>query len=94
MYDTYIVKRTQIYLSDQQGRYLERRSRTSGRTVSQLIREAIEATYLKPRRADREEMVRIATSTAGAWKGFPETGKQYVEGIRGRRRLAKLHERP
>lgn len=34
---------------------------------------------------------KLAQSSAGAWKGFPETGQQYVERIRGSRRLARLH---
>ena len=39
-------------------------------------------------RADR---VRLARMTAGAWRDFPETGADYVERIRGARRLEKLH---
>lgn len=38
----YIVKRTQIYLDDDQDRRLARRARASGRTKSALIREAID----------------------------------------------------
>lgn len=91
MYDTYIMRRTQIYLSEEEGRYLERRSRSTGRTMSRLIRDAIDATYLRRGTVDRAEMARIARATAGAWKGFPESGRRYVERIRGRRRLAKLH---
>jgi len=33
MYTRYIVRRTQIYLTDDQGRLLEHRSRATGRTV-------------------------------------------------------------
>ena len=91
MYVLYIMRRTQIYLSEEQGRYLVRRSKTSGSTVSQLIRNAIDSTYLQRRPRDRAEMVEVARSTAGAWKSFPESGKRYVERIRGSRRLARLH---
>lgn len=37
----YIMKRTQIYLDDDQDARLERRARASGQTKSALIREAI-----------------------------------------------------
>lgn len=91
MYVIYTMRRTQIYLSEEQGRYLERRSKATGSTVSQLIRSAIDSTYLQRGPMDRAEMVKVARSTAGAWKNFPETGKRYVERIRGSRRLARLH---
>lgn len=91
MYDPYIMRRTQIYLSEEQGRYLERRSKATGSTISQLVRSAIDATYLGKRSLDNAERARIARSTAGAWKDFPETGEEYVERIRGAGRLARLH---
>ena len=46
---TYIVQRTQIYLSDLDAKALDRMARRTGRTRSQLIREAIEATILEVR---------------------------------------------
>jgi predicted DNA-binding protein len=90
MYTTYIVKRTQIYLSEEQGQYLERRSRETGQTVSHLIRTAIDDTYLK-RPMDKAERLRIIRATAGAWKDFPYSGAEWVDRIRGRGRLARLH---
>lgn len=91
MYDAYIMRRTQIYLSEEQGRYLERRSKASGETVSQLIRDAIDRAYLRPGKLTKAERIRIARETAGAWKDFPMTGEEYVERIRGSRRLGRLH---
>lgn len=91
MYTSYIMRRTQIYLSEEQGRYLERRSKATGNTVSQLIRAAIDAAYLRKGSLGKAERVRMARSTAGAWKDFPETGEEYVERIRGGARLASLH---
>jgi hypothetical protein len=91
MYISYIMKRTQIYLSEEQGRYLERRSRATGRSVSQLIRTAIDDTYLRRRPMDKAERLRIVRATAGAWKDFPYTGAEYVDRIRGSGRLARLH---
>lgn len=90
MYASYIVKRTQIYLSEEQGRYLTRRSKETGQTVSELIRAAIDDTYLK-RPMDKAERLRIVRATAGAWKDFPYTGAEWADRIRGRGRLARLH---
>jgi hypothetical protein len=91
MYNPYIMRRTQIYLTEEQGRLLEGRSQATGRTVSQLIREAVDAAYSRGRQQRRSEQVRLARRTAGAWTEFRETGAQYVERIRGARRLARLH---
>lgn len=91
MYDLYIMKRTQIYLREEQHRYLEGRSKAAGTTVSELIRSAIDQKYLQPAPLTKAEKIRIARATAGAWKDFPMTGKEYVERLRGRGRLARLH---
>lgn len=91
MYDTYIMRRTQIYLTDEQGRTLERRRRATGSTISELIRSAIDAAYSRRRSMSKAERVRVARATAGAWKEFSESGAEYVERIRGSGRLARLH---
>ena len=90
MYNLYIMRRTQIYLRDDQGGLLERRARATGRTMSQLIRAAIDAAYSGRRHISRSERVRVARRTAGAWSDFSETGAQYVERIRSGKRLARL----
>jgi hypothetical protein len=46
MYTAYIVRRTQIYLDEEQDRRLARRARAEGVTKSRLIRRAIDA-YLE-----------------------------------------------
>ncbi len=91
MYDIYIMRRTQIYLTDEQGRTLERRRKATGRTISELIRGAIDAAYSRRRSMSTAERVRVARATAGAWKEFPETGAEYVERVRGSGRLARVH---
>lgn len=91
MYTSYIMRRTQIYISEEQGRYLERRSKELGTSVSDLIRSAIEQTYLRRPTLTKADKLRIIHSTAGAWKDFPMTGEEYVERIRGSGRLARLH---
>ncbi len=91
MYNSYIMRRTQIYLTDEQGHLLEGRSRATGRSVSQLIREAIEGTYLRGRATSKADRVRLARRAAGTWARLEETGEAYVERIRGTGRLARLH---
>lgn len=91
VYNLYIMRRTQIYLTDEQGRLLEERSRARGRTISQLIRDAIDEAYAPGRPMSRAERVRLARRTAGAWAEFAESGAQFVDRIRGARRLARLH---
>jgi hypothetical protein len=85
------MRRTQIYLTEQQGRLLERRSKATGHTLSELIRAAIDQVYGRSEALSREQRLRVAERTAGAWKDFPETGAQYVERLRGSRRLARLY---
>ena len=91
VYTIYIMRRTQIYLSEEQGTLLRHRSRASGRTISELIRAAIDATYSRRQAMSRSEKVLVARRTAGSWKDFPETGATYVERMRGARRLSGFH---
>jgi hypothetical protein len=91
MYHAYIMRRTQIYLSEDQGRLLAERSRATGRSVSELIRAAIDDVYAGRRGMSRAERMRLAKKTAGTWKDFPEPGAAYVERLRGGRRLARVH---
>ena len=85
---TYIMQRTQIYLSAEEARALDRLARRTGRTKSQLIREAIDQVYLGSRH-DPEQMLSAIARAAGSWKGRSETGSEYVERLRGGR-LARL----
>ena len=82
------MQRTQIYLTEEQGRLLKDRSRATGRTVSELVRAAIDDAYAPRRDMSTADRLRLARRTAGAWKGFPETGAEYVERIRGSKRLS------
>jgi predicted DNA-binding protein len=83
MYNTYIVRRTQIYLDDEQDRRLTARSREAGRTKSALIREAVDA-YLTPASRDDEALARLRaaiTIAAGAARHLP-AGSEYVDELR------------
>lgn len=61
---TYIVKRTQIYIEDDQDRLLEGRAKAAGTTKSALIRRAIDA-FLKNKR-ENSELERLLEKTAGS----------------------------
>jgi predicted transcriptional regulator len=88
---TYIVERTQIYLSSEQAAALDREARRTGTTRSHLIREAIDRAYLTS--PDRDRILVGLRASAGAWKNRTETGEEYVERIRGTERMARLWER-
>jgi predicted DNA-binding protein len=87
---TYIVERTQIYLTKRETAALERAAQQTGRTRSQLIREAIEARYMEA--MDKDERQAVLADTAGLWSDRGETGEEYVERARPGR-LGELHER-
>ena len=87
------MQRTQIYLTEAQGRLLRSRSRATGCTMSELIRSAIDDVYSPRREQSTADKVRLARRTAGAWTEFRETGAEYVERVRGSKRLAKLTRR-
>jgi predicted transcriptional regulator len=85
---TYIVERTQIYLSREQSDALDREARRRGTTRSHLIREAIDQAYVVD--PDRERVLAGLRASAGAWKDRTETGEEYVERIRSGGRLGRL----
>ena len=88
---TYVVERTQIYLSANQSAALERAARETGLTKSQLIRDAIDEKYgTKP---SLEEFLAVLDAAFGAWREEPgEDRSAYLREMRraGARRLARL----
>jgi hypothetical protein len=88
----YIVRRTQIYISDEQDAALGRRAKAMRRTKSDLIREAIDAALSIP---TREEIRRALKASTGVWKDRDFDGYEYVEMIRHGRTLEDIRrERP
>lgn len=73
MYNLYIaMRRTQIYLDDQQRRKLERVAKRTHRTLSDLIREAIDARYAATPKEDFLEALRAGAF--GVWKERKDLG--------------------
>jgi predicted DNA-binding protein len=96
MYDSYIVKRTQIYLDRTQADELARRSAAHGTTSSHLIRQAIEA-YLAGPDDDAAELAlqrSAVRDSFGSVSRLPD-GATYVERLRDgdRARDQELAER-
>jgi predicted transcriptional regulator len=86
---TYIMEleRTQIYLTRAEKAALSREARATGRSKSQLIREAIDHVYVERRGAD---LLAALEKAAGSWKRR-QSGAAWVEARRSGR-LARLHK--
>ena len=95
MYDTYIMKRTQIYLEANQDRRLAARATAGGVTKSTLIREAVETYLSTPDAEDRLARFRAALDAAAGTLQWLPDGATYVETIRAADtdRQAELDER-
>lgn len=77
------MKRTQIYVDEEQDESLAIRAAAAGVTKSTLIRAAIDA-YLKgsPDERLRLDRFRSAVRTAAGSADYLPDGKSYVEGLR------------
>lgn len=85
---TYIMERTQIYLTRRESATLAKLSKQTGRTRSQLVREAIAAQYLGS--ADTAELSAVLEATAGLWADRTESGAAYVRRLRRGRLASRL----
>ncbi len=85
-----VMSRTQIYLGEGELELLDRASRDTGASRSELIRRAVRATFGEQ---GADEKLRALRASAGSWKGRRGSGAEYVDAIRGgdlNERLAKL----
>ena len=95
---TYIMDRTQIYLTAEESAALERASIETGKTRSQLVREAIDERY--GTRRSLEEFMAALDAARGAWKEGPgEDRSAYLKDLRRadlakQRYLERLRRRP
>lgn len=85
---TYIVERTQIYLTRAEATALDREAKRTGRTRSHLIREAIDDRYLVGQQPD--ELCAGLRAAFGAWKDRTMSGAEFVESLRTGARLDEL----
>lgn len=84
MHNRYIMRRTQIYLNEEQDRQLGERACIEGRTKSAVIRAAIDE-YPQQSESDESRHARFVEAlraTAGIAPYLPD-GKTYVEAMRG-----------
>lgn len=76
------MTRTQIYLGDDERKILDRISKATGASASELIRQAIRSTYRLE--LTREEKLEALRRSAGIWADREFTGAEYVDAIRGK----------
>ena len=82
MYNSYIMRRTQIYLDEDQAEQLGRRARAGGVTKSTLIREAIETYLATPDQTDELARFRSALDAVAEQPIDLPDGATYVEALR------------
>jgi hypothetical protein len=75
-----VVGRTQIYLGDDELELLDRVSRSTGASRSELVRRAVRNTFGAPTKSQK---LRALDASAGVWRDRPFTGAQYVDTERG-----------
>jgi Arc/MetJ-type ribon-helix-helix transcriptional regulator len=83
VYDSYIMRRTQIYLDEDQRRELTRRARRQGVTSSHLIREAL-GEYLAQHDDQSEELASFQAAVDASFGIAPHlpSGADYVKEMR------------
>jgi Arc/MetJ-type ribon-helix-helix transcriptional regulator len=85
-----VMSRIQVYLGEGELKLLERASRDTGASRSELIRRAVRTTFGEQ---GKDEKLRALNASAGSWRGQRTSGAEYVEAIRGgdlNERLARL----
>lgn len=84
-----VMGRTQIYLGEDELELLDRASRETGASRSELIRRAVRGTFGAKGKDQRLQALKVS---AGSWRGRP-SGSEYVDAIRSgdlNERLARL----
>ncbi|HZM38491.1 MAG TPA: hypothetical protein VFB94_05215 [Acidimicrobiales bacterium] len=84
------MHRTQVLLEEHQYRRLKLESESSGRSIGELVREAIDDKY----RPSQERMWAALRASRGAWADRDDVGDgaEYVERIRNQTLDDRLHE--
>lgn len=82
--------RTQISLTEEQKRRLDRETLATGLSMSELLRRLIDE-HLPKREYSREEFLAALDAAQGAWKDRDFDGEEYVARMRTGRRLRELY---
>lgn len=72
--------RTQVYLGSDELDLLDRASRLTGASRSELVRRAVRNTFGERTKADK---LRALEVSAGSWRGRDFSGAEYVDSTRG-----------
>lgn len=86
------MSRTQVYLGEGELELLERASRDTGASRSELIRRAVRTTFGEQGQG-KDEKLRALKASAGSWRSRRASGAEYVDAIRSgdlNDRLAQL----
>jgi hypothetical protein len=85
---TYIMQRTQISLTVEERRALDAAAARTGRSISALIRDAVETVYGTERSSDDDlAAMRLAF---GSWKDRDLDGAAWVDQLRSASRVDQL----
>jgi uncharacterized membrane protein len=83
------MQRTQIYLSGKEAVCLRRVSRKQKKTISELIRKAIDKTYSINEKVTFDSAVDQAVGSWAEYEDLPDTQK-YIRQLRKSRRLDRI----
>lgn len=84
------MQRTQISLTDEERRALDAAAARTGRSLSALIRDAVEKVY-GPERSTEDDL-RAMREAFGSWKNHEPDGATWVDQRRSGSRLAPRHK--
>lgn len=75
-------RRTQIYLTDEEVRVLQRESKRSGKSMAALIREAIDSAFGLTEARRRRRWKEALDASFGAWNDVPDQEIEALEQMR------------